>query len=82
MHRTQVYLPRALNHALDELARQRGTTKAALIRRAAQRLVDEEAPSDADPLWGIVGLGNSGSGTTAEEHDRALAALEIGQWSG
>ena len=30
MHRTQVYLPEALNHALDELAKQRGTTKAEL----------------------------------------------------
>jgi hypothetical protein len=60
MHRTQVYLPVALNGALDALARERGVSKADLIRQAAQRLVDETLSGEQDPVWAIVGLGNSG----------------------
>jgi hypothetical protein len=81
MHRTQVYLSTALNSALDDLARAQGTTKAALIRRAAQRLVDEEAPVDDDPIWGIVGMGRSGHGNVSEEHDRILVEDEMAHWN-
>ena len=90
MHRTQVYLPKALNSALDELARARGTTKADLMRRAAQRLVDEQSTVEDDPIWGLVGIGQSQSGPTlggrspggraAEEHDRYLAEAEVTRW--
>ena len=80
MHRTQIYLPEELNSALDELARRQGTTKADLMRRAAQRLVEEETPVESDPLWGIVALGKSRGGSTAEEHDRALAEAEVSRW--
>ena len=84
MHRTQIYLPEALNQSLDELARQQGTTKADLMRRAAQRLVDEETPIESDPIWGIVGLGaradRESSGNAAEEHDRYLADTEVARW--
>ena len=80
MHRTQIYLPEGLNSALDELARRLGTSKADLVRRAAQRLVDEETPIETDPLWGIVALGKSRGGSTAEEHDRILAEAEVSRW--
>ena len=83
MHRTQIYLPEELNSALDELARLRGTTKADLVRRAAQRLVDEETPVEQDAIWGLVALGKSRSGkasNAAEEHDRHLADAEAARW--
>src|SRR5688500_17475239 len=80
MHRTQVYRPEALNSALDELARQQGTSKADLMRRAAQRLVGEETPVESDPPWGIVALGSGGPGYAAENHDRYLAEAEVARW--
>lgn len=81
MHRTQVYLPEELNRALDELAHRQGTTKADLVRRAAQRLVDEETPFERDPIWEIVGLGDGGVGNAAEEHDARLAEAEVARWN-
>ena len=80
MHRTQIYLPEELNQALDELARRRGTTKAELVRRAAQRLVDEELSPEQDPIWGIVGLGEGRGGNVSEEHDRYLSEAEVSRW--
>ena len=80
MHRTQIYLPEELNSALDELARAQGTTKADLMRRAAQRLVDEETSNVGDPIWGLVALGKSPGGNASERHDRYLADAEAVGW--
>jgi len=80
LHRTQVYLPAELNRALDDLARQRGVTKADLIRRASKRLVEEETPLEADPIWGIVGIGKGPAAHVAREHDRYLVDEEIKRW--
>jgi hypothetical protein len=35
-----------------------------------------ESPVEDDPLWGIVGLGNSGVHDLALEHDRYMAEIE------
>lgn len=81
MHRTQVYLPEDLNRALDKLAKQQGTTKAELIRRAATRLVEEETPLEQDPIWAIVGIGKSAGGSVSRKHDRYLADAEVARWN-
>lgn len=73
MHRTQIYLQPDLNADLDRLARERGTSKADLIRLAARRFVEQEQAGDEDPLLGLIGLGDAGPGQVSEEHDRLLA---------
>ena len=49
---------------------------AELVRRAVDRLL-EETPIEDDPLWSIVGIGESGLGDLATEHDRYLEELEL-----
>ncbi|MBI4493882.1 MAG: ribbon-helix-helix protein, CopG family [Chloroflexi bacterium] len=74
MRRTQIYLPSDLSAALDHLARQRGTSRANLLRLAARRLLEQEqAGEEEDPIFGIIGLGDAGPGRVSEEHDRVLA---------
>lgn len=78
MRRTQIYLQRSLSARLDEIARRRGTSRADVIRSAAQRLVDEEHPPDADPLLGLIGMVDTGPGQVSEEHDEALTEEMLG----
>jgi metal-responsive CopG/Arc/MetJ family transcriptional regulator len=73
MQRTQIYLEPELAEALDRLARRRGTSRGALIRLAARRLLSDEQPAEDDPILGIIGLGHGGPGRVSEEHDRVLA---------
>ena len=75
MRRTQIYLEPDLNEALDRLARQRGTSKANLLRLAARRFLDQEqvGKQTEDPILGLIGLGNAGPSRVSEEHDRVLA---------
>jgi metal-responsive CopG/Arc/MetJ family transcriptional regulator len=73
MQRTQVYLPADLSAALDRVARREGTTRASLIRRAAQRLLESEQLETEDPILGLIGLGNGGPGRVSETHDEVLA---------
>ena len=77
LRRTQIYLPAQLSAALDRLARRRGSSRAELLRQAAQEFLQREVPVDPDPIAGIVGLGNAGPGTVAEEHDRYLSDLSV-----
>lgn len=73
MRRTQIYLDPDLSEALDDLARKRGTSRAALIRLAARRFIQAEGLAE-DPIFGLVGLARGGPGRASEEHDRILAA--------
>jgi predicted transcriptional regulator len=75
--RTQIYLPSGLSAALDRLARRRGTSRAELLRQAARELLKRESDADEDEILGIVGLGNAGPGSVAEEHDQFLAGLHV-----
>ena len=77
MRRTQIYLQPELSAALERLARRRGTSKAELIRLAAQRLLEEEQPDQEDPIVGIIGLADAGPGRVSLEHDRVLAELSL-----
>lgn len=71
----QVYLRQDQLDALRALSERREVSLAELIRQGVDLLLAEIPPED-DPLWGIVGLGDSGLGNLAADHDRYLAELE------
>jgi metal-responsive CopG/Arc/MetJ family transcriptional regulator len=77
MQRTQIYLQLELSAALDRLARERRTSRAALIRLAARRFVEQEEAEEEDSIMGVMGLGHGGPGNISEEHDRYLAELTL-----
>lgn len=81
MRRLQIYLEPDLAEALDRLARQRGTSRANLIRQAARRFVREEQVPADDPIFGIIGLGRGEATNVSERHDDYLAEAEISDWS-
>ena len=83
MQRTQIYLEPELAGSLDRLAKERGTSRADLIRTAARRLVAEEQHPEDDPILGIIGLtgaGQDGATDVAERHDEYLAELVMEKW--
>lgn len=81
MRRTQIYLPLDLSSALDTLARKRGTSRAEIIREAAERLVEAETPPDEDAILGLIGMFSSGEpGDVAANHDRYLVEGEMERW--
>jgi predicted transcriptional regulator len=73
MRRTQIYLPAELSAALDRAARRRGTSRAELIRLAARQFIEGAQMDGEDPILGLIGLGDAGSGRISEDHDDALA---------
>src|SRR5438093_11379999 len=54
--------PAALSAALDGLARQRGTSRAELLRQAARELLDRESTANEAPILGVIGIGDGGPG--------------------
>ncbi|HWO71464.1 MAG TPA: CopG family transcriptional regulator [Actinomycetota bacterium] len=67
MFKTTVYLPEELKRRLAELAERRGTSEAALIRRAIEDLVEAERPPRPHlPLF------RGSDPTLAERVDEAL----------
>jgi len=53
--RLQIMIDEDLDAALDRLALQEGTSKAALIRRFVRQKVKPLPPLEEDPLWQMVG---------------------------
>ncbi|MBI4520933.1 MAG: AbrB/MazE/SpoVT family DNA-binding domain-containing protein [Gemmatimonadetes bacterium] len=45
-----------------------------------RKIVPARPLGEDDPLWGLVGVGDSGLSNVAVEHDRHLAAGEIERW--
>jgi hypothetical protein len=61
MHRLQISLPDAQVRFLQERARQKKVSVAALIRDLIEREAHAgERPMTEDPIWEIVGIGRSG----------------------
>jgi len=82
MQRTQIYLEPDLAESLDRLARQRGTSRADLIRVAARRLIREESEAPFGSILSLAGIGHDKDGATdvAERHDDYLADAERETW--
>ena len=53
--RLQIMIDEDLDAALDRMALQEGTSKAALIRRFVREQVKPLPPLEEDPLWQMVG---------------------------
>lgn len=45
-----------------------------------RKVVPVRPLSDGDPIWGLVGAGESGYPDVAEEHDRHVADAEVDRW--
>lgn len=81
MQRTQIYLEPELAQSLDQLARERGTSRAAVIREAARALVERGAAAYGSIL-DLAGIGHSGFPDISVRHDDYLVEDEIAGWSG
>jgi predicted DNA-binding protein len=82
MQRTQIYLEPELAESLDRLAKQRGTSRADLIRMAARRLIEDEREAPFGSILSIAGIGRDKDGATdvAERHDDYLVDAELEKW--
>jgi hypothetical protein len=56
--RLQIMIDQDLDAILERMARDQGTSKAALIRRFVRERVKPLPPIEEDPLWGLVGIAN------------------------
>jgi Arc/MetJ-type ribon-helix-helix transcriptional regulator len=76
MERTQISLTSEQAERLRRVARKRGTSMAALIREAVDRVVPDEDTPTHDERWDramrVVGAFHSGGGNVAKDHDRYL----------
>lgn len=70
----QVHLRPEQLEALRALARQRQLTVAELVRQGIDRFL-ADVPTEADPLWNIVGLVDTGPKDLAEKHDDYIVAM-------
>jgi predicted DNA-binding protein len=76
VERTQISLTAEQAERLRRIARTRGTSMAALIREAVDRVLpDDESPSEEE-RWAralaAVGAGQGDGANASEEHDRYL----------
>ncbi|MGI8511362.1 MAG: ribbon-helix-helix protein, CopG family [Solirubrobacteraceae bacterium] len=75
MVRTIIQLPEDQAAALEQAARQRGVSKAAVVREALDVLLNREGRDTAvERALGAAGSGASGVRDLAERHDDYLAA--------
>ncbi len=79
MERLQFYLDSEVSQKLDVLAERMHVSKAELIRRGIQLLLQQTQPVEDDPLLNIIGIGSAGSGRVSEEHDQYLAEAKLGK---
>lgn len=67
MHRTQIYLDESQYELLRSRARREGKSLASIIREILDQHFRGDAPSPADPLAAVIGIG-SGNGAAVAEH--------------
>lgn len=75
MRRTQITLEPELVKALDRLAERRGTSRASLLREAARKLVASETPIEDDPLFAIIGMGDSSKRERVDPDDDPIFGI-------
>ena len=68
----QMYIEPRQDAALAALAKNRGVSKAELIRESIERYITA-IPVEEDPALGLIGLGSSGKRDLSRKHDRYLA---------
>lgn len=61
--RLQIMIDQDLDEILGRMARDEGTSKAALIRRFVRERVAPLPPFEQDPLWEMVGVDDYDPGT-------------------
>ncbi len=83
MVRTQVYLPRDIYEQLRQRADSENVTMAHQIREALAQYITEKAQPDEghiltadDPIWELIGMGDSGLEDGAENHDKYIYVRE------
>lgn len=61
MHRFQLWLEYAQHEYLEERARERDTSKSAILRGLIDAAIraSRQGPVEKDPLWTMVGAGKS-----------------------
>ena len=67
----QIYIEHQQDYALAALARNKGISKAEIIRECLDKYL-REIPLRDDPAMGLIGLGNSGKNNLSERHDSCL----------
>ena len=73
--RTQMYFPLSLFRDLQAIAQQEHASVAELVRRAAQKYLEDYQGKinwKNDSLWNIIGSGESRIGDLSAEHDHYL----------
>lgn len=81
MRRTQIYLESDVTEALDQLAKERGTTRSDLLRVAARLLLAREQPIEDDPIFDVIGIGAGDGERVAERHHDVLTEEELRRWT-
>ncbi len=74
----QIYMDERQHCALKMIARESGTSVAALVRESIERYLDS-LPVEKDPAMRIVALGGKGPRDLAEKHDEYLARIHSEQ---
>lgn len=67
----QIYIDAGQDSILDALSKRRGISKAAIIRESIEKML-REIPVEEDPAMELMGMGSSGKGNMAEQHDQYL----------
>ena len=67
----QIYIEPGQDYVLGNLAKQRGISKAEIIRKSLDKFL-REIPLEEDPGMGLIGLGSSGKGNLSDKHDQYL----------
>ena len=68
----QIYIEPQQDYVLGNLARQRGISKAEIIRKSLDEFL-REISLEEDPGMGLIGLGKSGQRDLSDHHDKYLA---------
>jgi Arc/MetJ-type ribon-helix-helix transcriptional regulator len=77
MERLQFYLDTEMNRKLETIAERLHVSKAEVIRRGIQMILQETQAVEEDALLDIVGIGAGGAGRVSVEHDRTLADSKL-----
>ena len=68
----QIYIEPRQDTLLEAISREKGISKAAIIRDGIEQYL-RGLPVEDDPAMGLIGLGNSGKGDLSDKHDSYLA---------